>query len=105
MMERSDTMKPGRSKEYLKGTRRHRWSGEIPLDKLLRSRKGQNWDKIFSEFSQEFQHGTRAGNLFFSSLKREVATGCWKGTDSGTIYDERGLEVFGWYVHPLSNCL
>lgn len=98
-------MKQGRAKAYLKGTRRYNWTGKIPMEKLLRSRKGQQWDKIYSEFSKEFKHGTEAGNRFFDTLKWEVKTGCWKGADSGTIFDEKGQEVHGWFVNPMNGCL
>lgn len=98
-------MKEGRSKAYLKGTRRHQWTGKIPMEKLLRSHVGKNWDKIYQDFSKEFKHGTRAGDLFYNCLEWKVSTKCWKGAETGTIYDSKGTEVFGFYVHPLSNCL
>lgn len=98
-------MKQGRSKDYLKGTRRGRGPQSMPVDKLLRSKIGKNWDTIYKEFSEEFKHGTLVGDRFFESVGWQVALNCWKGADSGTIYDSKGVEVFGWFVHPLSNCL
>lgn len=97
-------MREGRSREYLKTTRRH-GKAQIPMEKLLRSRIGQHWDKIYSEFSAEFDKGTEAGRKFFRNLEWEVETKCWKGADTGTIYTSKGVEAFGFYVHPMSGCL
>lgn len=97
-------MREGRSKEYLKTTRR-RGKAQLPMKKFLNARIGQHWDKIYSEISAEFDKRTRAGKEFFDNLEWNVETKCWKGAESGKIYDARGIEVSGFYVHPMSGCL
>lgn len=96
-------MREGVSKEYLKGTRRHR-GPQFPLDKFLRRQMGRLWDDIYSELKQEFDSRTREGYIFFRDLKYHV--------DLDVLIDEDGLAklstshygykiaVHGLYVHP-----
>ena len=50
----------------------------------------------------------RARGLVVSSsigLKWEVETKCWKGAESGTIYDAKGSQIYGFYVNPMDGRL
>lgn len=97
-------MREGRSKEFLDGTRRH-GRYRVEIERFLNSRIGQPWSKILSEIGKEFDKRTEAGRQFFRALKWNVETKCWKGAETGTIYTSVGVEVFEFYVHPLSGCL
>ena len=97
-------MREGRSKEFKDGTRRH-GKYRFRIDKFLRSKVGQHWDKVYAEICKEFKKGSVERDEFMRQLEWQVETKCWKGAESGKIFDSKGEEVFGFYVHPLSGCL
>lgn len=92
-------MRHGVSKEFLDGTRRH-GCARLPIKKFLASRIGQPWDEVYSEISQEFDHRSYVGHIFYRNLKWYVEVDCWVGAETGTIYDSRDMKVDGFYVHP-----
>lgn len=98
-------MRQGRSKEYAKGTRRHRWTGRFPIRRFLFSRLGQSWDQVHSELSQEFDRRTYSGNLFWKHGLWDLEENCWIGAETGKIYDGHDMEVSGFYVHPFTGIL
>lgn len=83
------------------------------MEKFLRSRVGQPWDKIFSEIAQEFKKRNLERHEMERSLAHYVEMNCWKGAESGKIYNSKGVELSAqpiykrdqFYVHPLSKCL
>jgi hypothetical protein len=98
-------MNRGARKEYLDGTRRH-GSPRFPLANFFHSRVGRNWDEVHSELSKEFDRRTYAGYLFWRRMRQyEVVLNCWKGAETGKIYDSEDRPVNGFYVHPFSNIL
>ena len=97
-------MRRGTAKEFAKGTRR-RWGGRYPVRGFLFSRLGKPWSEVHSEMSQEFKRGTRIGDLWWQQWHLDIAEGCWKGAETGKIYDSVGLEVSGFYVHPFTKLL
>ncbi len=105
-------MRRGRAKEYLKGTRRH-GAYRFPMTKFLFSRIGQLWDEVHSELSSEFDRRTYAGYAFWRNFGRwhsDVATKCWIGAETGTIYNSGNgysidTPVEGFYVDPSSGML
>lgn len=106
----------GRSKEYLKGTRRH---GKFRFEetRFLFSRLGHPWEEIHSELSAEFDRRTYAGYRFWRNFEgrygKTVATNCWIGSETGNIYDpemvyrwnHKNQVVQGFYVHPFTRIL
>jgi hypothetical protein len=104
-------MNEGIRKEYLDGTRRH-GCVRFPVEKFLRSRLGQLWSEVHSELSKEFDRRTYAGYRFWRSFDgqhwwshQDVATGCWIGAETGTIYNSLDKRVEGFYVHPFTGLL
>ena len=91
-------MRQGVRKEYLKGSRRNgRGHSPYPFDRLLASRVGRLWDDVFSELCEEFDSRSWAGQSFRRALEYHVATNCWVGAETGTIYG-------GWYGNsPVEN--
>jgi hypothetical protein len=104
-------MRTGVRKDYLKGSRRHgRGHSPYPFDRLLASRLGRRWDEVFSEFCSEFDHRSLAGYSFHRDLKWHVATDCWVGAETGTVYrvDRWGGDApvnNEFYVHPFTGVL
>lgn len=93
-------MRKGVRKDYLKGSRRHgRGHSPYPFDRLLESRLGRPWDDVFSELCTEFDNRSWAGSSFRRDLKWHVATNCWIGAETGTIYGG----TFGSNTSPISN--
>lgn len=93
-----------RSKELIKGTRRH-GSFRFAFDKFLFSKVGQCWDKVKSQLSQEFKRGTYAGDKFWWLMDFNVTESCWIGAETRNVYDSQGMRVFGFYSHPFTGIL
>jgi hypothetical protein len=104
-------MRQGVRKDYLKGSRRHgRGHSPYPFDRLLASRLGRRWDDVFSEFCSEFDSRSLPGHSFLRDLRWHVATNCWVGAETGTIYrvDRWGGDApvnDEFYVHPFTGIL
>lgn len=104
-------MRTGVRKDYLKGSRRNgRSHSPYPFDRLLTSRLGRLWDDVYSELCSEFDNRSWAGSSFRRDLKWHVATNCWIGAETGTIYG--GTYCAGespvsneFYVHPFTGIL
>lgn len=102
-------MRRGVRKDYLKGSRRNgRGYAPYPFDRFLESRLGRLWDEVYSEICQEFDSRSLAGYSFLRDLKWHVATDCWIGAETGTVYSSRwgGSSVENeFYVHPFTGVL
>ena len=89
-------------------SRHHRGHSPFPFDRFLNSRLGRPWDEVYSEVSQSFDHRSYAGHSFFRDLRWHVATNCWIGAETGTLYsNEYGGSVVQneFYVHPWTGIL
>jgi hypothetical protein len=104
-------MRHGVRKDYLKGSRRNgRGHSPYPFDRLLESRLGRPWDDVFSELCAEFDNRSLAGYSFRRDLKWHVATNCWIGAETGTIYggsygSNESAVSNEFYVHPWTGLL
>ncbi len=83
-----------------------------PLRRFLKSKVGQNWDRVYSELNKKIDKRTRTGEYLFEQLFRyvEADTVCIEGK----VYRSNGEKLFSdrWYrggaqlyVHPVSRIL
>ena len=94
------------SKEYLRGYRRNGRYQPWPLHNFLTNRLGLPWDEVYSEICKTFDKRTLSGDSFFGNLRWRVEQNCWIGSETGKVYDSRGLQISDtFYVHPLTGIL
>ncbi|MGB1242571.1 MAG: hypothetical protein ACPG49_08620 [Chitinophagales bacterium] len=83
-----------------------------PLKRFLKSKVGQNWDRVYSELNKKIDKRTGTGEYLFEQLFRyvEADTVCIEGK----VYRSNGEKLFNgrWnggriqlYVHPVSRIL
>ncbi len=98
-------------KDYLKGSRRNgRGHAPYPFDRFLESRLGRPWDDVYSEICAEFDRRSYVGYRFLRDLDWHVATNCWIGAETGTIYggcygSNESPVSNEFYIHPWTGLL